>query len=423
MKNVTYFFILFLLTLTTPLFADKNSNEEVLKRLDRIIDNKTAYHVQKEKEIVDLKQRLHRSKDNREKYELCGSLFNAYLHYQADSALYYINGKMNLLPLLNHPELKNEIVINRATVMVVMGMYIEAIEQLEKINDPMVLSYLINGFYEKTKASLLKANETLEEINDKLFSKQIIEKLNDIKEKAEINASVYSANVLNNIDSLLLDLKQKENEITNIKKAEIKEVKIRDKWKINPFRILGIIVFGFLSLMMFISIFLPSSTTTDLIIKIIVFLDFATPLFFLIKKERKWRKEFSEYKMLQNEKRTTEKNRVLEAEQEYQERVSEYKEMLLQHPAFIAMQEINSNHPTFEIATSKISEIEQSFYKKWGISFENRNDGKVSEKVLNFIKKGEKLNAMKAYKDENNVSLNVALNYVEKISKDYKYKL
>ena len=50
MKNVTYFFILFLLTLTTPLFADKNSNEEVLKRLDRVIDNKTACHVQKEKE-------------------------------------------------------------------------------------------------------------------------------------------------------------------------------------------------------------------------------------------------------------------------------------------------------------------------------------------------------------------------------------
>lgn len=299
----------------------------------------------------------------------------------------------------------------------------EIIEQLEKINDPMVLNYLINGFYEKTKTSLLKANETLEEINDKLFSKQILEKLNKIKEKAEINASVYSANILNNIDNLLLDLKQKENEITNIKIADIKEVKIRDKWKINPFRIVGIIIFGFLSLMMFISIFLPSSTTTDLIIKIIVFFFFATPLFFLIKKERKWRKEFSEYKMLQNQKRTTEKNKVLEAEQEYQEKVNEYKEMLLQHPAFIAMQEINSNHPTFEIATSKVSEIEQSFYKKWGISFENRNDGKVSEKVLNFIKKGEKLNAMKAYKDENNVSLNVALNYVEKISKDYKYKL
>ena len=61
MKNVTYFLILFLLTLATPLFADKNSNEEVLRKLDRIIDNKVAYHVQKEKELVDLKQRLHHS--------------------------------------------------------------------------------------------------------------------------------------------------------------------------------------------------------------------------------------------------------------------------------------------------------------------------------------------------------------------------
>lgn len=149
MKNVTYFFILFLLILTPPLFADKNSNEEVLKRLDRIIDNKTAYHVQKEKEIVDLKQRLHRSKDNREKYELCGSLFNAYLHYQADSALYYINGKMNLLPLLNHPELKNEIVINRAEVMGVMGMYNETLEQLERV-DPLELERETLAYYYRT---------------------------------------------------------------------------------------------------------------------------------------------------------------------------------------------------------------------------------------------------------------------------------
>ena len=149
MKNVTYFFILFLLTLTTPLFADKNSNEEVLKRLDQVIDNKTACHVQKEKEIVDLKQRLHRSKDNREKYELCGSLFNAYLHYQADSALYYINGKMNLLPLLNHPELKNEIVINRAEVMGVMGMYNEALEQLERV-DPLELERETLAYYYRT---------------------------------------------------------------------------------------------------------------------------------------------------------------------------------------------------------------------------------------------------------------------------------
>lgn len=41
---------------------------------------------------------------------------------------------MEILPQLNRPELEYEIVINRATVMGVMGMYIEAMEQLEKID-------------------------------------------------------------------------------------------------------------------------------------------------------------------------------------------------------------------------------------------------------------------------------------------------
>ena len=299
----------------------------------------------------------------------------------------------------------------------------EIIEQLEKINDPMVLNYLINGFYDKTKSSLLKSNDTLEEINDKLFSKQTLEKLNLLKEKAEINTSVYSASILNQIDNLLLDLKEKEDEITNIKKVDFKEAKIRDKWKTNPLRIFGIVVFGFLSFLMFISIFLPSSSTTDLVMKIVVFLFFAVPLFFLIRKERKWRKEFSEYKISQNLKRDNEKNKALEVEQKYNEELQKYQEMLMQHPAFIAMQEINAKHPTFEAITNSISETEKNFLKKWGISFEIKNDGKVSERVLSFIQKGELLNATKAYKDENNVSLNEAKKNIDRISKDYKYKL
>ena len=299
----------------------------------------------------------------------------------------------------------------------------EIIEQLEKINDPMVLNYLINGFYDKTKSSLLKSNDTLEEINDKLFSKQTLEKLNLLKEKAEINTSVYSASILNQIDNLLLDLKEKEDEITNIKKVDFKEAKIRDKWKTNPLRIFGIVVFGFLSFLMFISIFLPSSSTTDLVMKIVVFLFFGVPLFFLIRKERKWRKEFSEYKISQNLKRDNEKNKALEVEQKYNEELQKYQEMLMQHPAFIAMQEINAKHPTFEAITNSISETEKNFLKKWGISFEIKNDGKVSERVLSFIQKGELLNATKAYKDENNVSLNEAKKNIDRISKDYKYKL
>ncbi len=64
-----------------------------------------------------------------DKYRLYGSLFDAYLHYQADSALYYINRRQQFLPQLNRPELADEIIIDRATVLGVMGMYIEAIER------------------------------------------------------------------------------------------------------------------------------------------------------------------------------------------------------------------------------------------------------------------------------------------------------
>ncbi|MCD7924326.1 DUF6377 domain-containing protein [Phocaeicola sp.] len=149
MKNVAYCLFLFLFACVTPSFADRSSSEEVLKMLDQIIDSKETYHIQKEEEIKKLKLRLYHSTDNQEKYELCGSLFCEYLHYQADSALYYINGKLKILPLLNHPELENEILINRAEVMGVMGMYNEALEQLQKVN-PLELTRGALAYYYRT---------------------------------------------------------------------------------------------------------------------------------------------------------------------------------------------------------------------------------------------------------------------------------
>lgn len=152
MKNVTYLLTLFLLALATPLPADKNDNEEVLERLDRLIDRKHTFHVQKEKKVAELKLRLHRSRDNREKYELCGDLFSEYLHYQADSALYYINGRLKLLPLLDSPELRNEIIINRAEVMGVMGMYNEAQAQLEQVNTSELEGETLAYYYRTCRA-------------------------------------------------------------------------------------------------------------------------------------------------------------------------------------------------------------------------------------------------------------------------------
>ena len=90
MRKITYCLILFLFIYPLSLMADNGLNESVLKELDRVIEEKYSFHVHKEKEIDEIKARLHRFGNNEEKYELCGSLFYLYLHYQADSSLYYI---------------------------------------------------------------------------------------------------------------------------------------------------------------------------------------------------------------------------------------------------------------------------------------------------------------------------------------------
>ena len=117
----------------------------VLEELDAIIDNKNTFHAQKEKDMETLKLRLKTTVDKDEMLELYGRLFNEYLHYQADSSLFYIDEKIRLLSSMKRTDLDAEILINRAEVLGVIGMYTEALEQLQQVNpralDLKALSY------------------------------------------------------------------------------------------------------------------------------------------------------------------------------------------------------------------------------------------------------------------------------------------
>lgn len=132
--------------------AQSVSLQQVLNELDRVILQKEIYHSQREENIQNLKERLQHSSDIWEKYNLCGSLFYEYLHYQADSSLYYINGKSKILPELNRPDLKNEIIINRAEVMGVMSMYNEALLELQKINPHELEKGALDYYYRTYRA-------------------------------------------------------------------------------------------------------------------------------------------------------------------------------------------------------------------------------------------------------------------------------
>ena len=182
----------------------------------------------------------------------------------------------------------------------------EIIEKLQNVNDPMVLNYLINGFYEKMKSSLVKANDTLEEINDKLFNKQVIEKLELIKQKSDKTIEDFKRNKLCRIDDLLIEFKSKEDEINNVRKIEYQEKTIKDKNETNVLRLFGIIILGFLTFVYGINLFINKIGTTDFNLMLLLFLIVSIPLFFLIRKDRKWRKNFLQYKNTQNQKRQNE---------------------------------------------------------------------------------------------------------------------
>ena len=154
MKTKSLFCIFFLCLFTNSLWADSLSeeNESLLAQLDKLIADKNIYHQRREKTIADLKNRLRQSSDNVEKYNLCGSLFYEYLHYQADSSLYYVDLRQHYLPMINRTELQNEIYINRAEVLGVMGMYNEALAELQRVNLSQLDDGLLGYYYRAYRA-------------------------------------------------------------------------------------------------------------------------------------------------------------------------------------------------------------------------------------------------------------------------------
>lgn len=138
---------LLLLMLPCCVFANQRPLEEVLKELDKVIERKDSYIQKKEAELSLLKERLSQEKDARLKYELCDQLFNAYLHYQADSAFLYIDRKERLATELADADLLKEITVNRAETAAVMGMFSWTDNLLEQVKSSELPPDLLGYYY------------------------------------------------------------------------------------------------------------------------------------------------------------------------------------------------------------------------------------------------------------------------------------
>lgn len=153
MKNTIFCWLLSLLyaAVSFSSFAGEDTNEKVLRQLDAVIAHKDKYIAEKESRVEGLHSRLRSVADPRLRYQLCDTLFREYLHFQTDSALHYVRAKRQLLPLLvDSLRLRSEVGINQAEVLGVMGMYPDALAQLQSIRradlDKPLLAYYLETF-------------------------------------------------------------------------------------------------------------------------------------------------------------------------------------------------------------------------------------------------------------------------------------
>ena len=152
MKKASIIICVFLGCLVGHGWAAKPSVSELLDELDEMIIQKKQYHARKEDKLKYLKEAFHMASDLQKKYEICGDLFLEYLHYQTDSALYYVNEKSLILSELDSLASKDEIIVSRAEVMGIMGMYNEALFELLRLS-PSTMSKETLSYYYRTSVS------------------------------------------------------------------------------------------------------------------------------------------------------------------------------------------------------------------------------------------------------------------------------
>lgn len=109
--------------------------EAVLAYLDKVIDRKGEFHKEKEDYIKGLKDKLNKTINPREKDKIYKDIYNVYIHYQADSAMRYIDLRGEYAKDSGNVNLHHEMKIDKALALSVMGMYVESIKLLREVGE------------------------------------------------------------------------------------------------------------------------------------------------------------------------------------------------------------------------------------------------------------------------------------------------
>lgn len=146
-KIMIYIFVLLFFLNSSGVFAGEK--DSILIRLDKVLDNKEYYVINKEQNIRNLKQMfVISSLSPRQEYDINLKLYEEYLKYQSDSAVSYVLKNLEIARLLGQDELKYECEIRLAGLYSTKGMYIESKSLLDNVDKSVLPQRLLYAYYE-----------------------------------------------------------------------------------------------------------------------------------------------------------------------------------------------------------------------------------------------------------------------------------
>ena len=133
MNKITFLIVL-LLCMVSPSKASSNDVNQWLTKLDKSLEKSSVYQAQHEQHIQDLKKMITGYESLDARFEFTRRIFQAYLYYNADSAIVYAQKNMKIAAQLNKPDLIALAKCNLAFISVTSGDNIQAYKLMSSID-------------------------------------------------------------------------------------------------------------------------------------------------------------------------------------------------------------------------------------------------------------------------------------------------
>ena len=145
--SIAFCIISFGKVIATPENDDSFSIQSLILRLDDVLDKKEYYVAEKNHRIDSLKKMLSKADIPIKQYDISKQLIGEYKSYVYDSAMKFVDLSNEIAIRTKDVDQLNETTILRSNVLLSVGMYKEAIENLHMVDVSKLSLPLLKQYY------------------------------------------------------------------------------------------------------------------------------------------------------------------------------------------------------------------------------------------------------------------------------------